>query len=178
MSSSLSPYCMGSILDFGLACKLQLSPLTRSGQFWYAWRPWIVPAVSPLAQPAPRGISSVGRASEWHSEGQGFEPPILHSRGLLQPVGVCRLVPEYLLRIGLGNSFDNRPADCISRRARVASLASSSCCRLRSPATTQRCSSAARSMPGRPSRADRAKSASPVRVAASLACSVKGCGIE
>ena len=26
-----------------------------------------------------RGISSVGRASEWHSEGQGFKSPILHS---------------------------------------------------------------------------------------------------
>ena len=25
-----------------------------------------------------RGISSVGRASGWQPEGQGFEPPILH----------------------------------------------------------------------------------------------------
>ena len=25
-----------------------------------------------------RGISSVGRAFEWHSKGQGFESPILH----------------------------------------------------------------------------------------------------
>ena len=25
------------------------------------------------------GISSVGRAFEWHSKGQGFESPILHS---------------------------------------------------------------------------------------------------
>ena len=24
------------------------------------------------------GVSSVGRALEWHSRGQGFEPPILH----------------------------------------------------------------------------------------------------
>ena len=26
----------------------------------------------------PGGISSVGRALEWHSRGQGFESPILH----------------------------------------------------------------------------------------------------
>ena len=27
-----------------------------------------------------RGHSSVGRASRWHREGQGFEPPCLHGR--------------------------------------------------------------------------------------------------
>lgn len=27
---------------------------------------------------SPRGISSAGRALEWHSRGQGFDPPILH----------------------------------------------------------------------------------------------------
>ena len=32
-----------------------------------------IEATSPL-----RGISSVGRALEWHSRGQGFESPILH----------------------------------------------------------------------------------------------------
>ena len=29
---------------------------------------------------SPRGISSAGRALEWHSRGQGFDPPILHQK--------------------------------------------------------------------------------------------------
>ena len=32
----------------------------------------------PVKMRGIRGISSVGRALEWHSRGQGFEPPILH----------------------------------------------------------------------------------------------------
>ncbi len=51
-----------------------------------------------------RGISSAGRASEWHSEGQRFEPAILHRGGckrkqtLANPgkTGVC----HFLLRRG------------------------------------------------------------------------------
>ena len=31
--------------------------------------------------PPRRGRSSVGRAREWHSRGQGFDPPRLHSDG-------------------------------------------------------------------------------------------------
>ena len=43
------------------------------------------------------GCSSVGRASEWHSEGQGFDSPYLHKevlagkRGLLLVSGVFEL---------------------------------------------------------------------------------------
>jgi hypothetical protein len=39
-----------------------------------------------------RGISSVGRASEWHSEGQRFEPAILHFPKPLQINGLCRFL--------------------------------------------------------------------------------------
>lgn len=31
-----------------------------------------------------RGYSAVGSASEWHSEGQGFESPYLHSKSRAQ----------------------------------------------------------------------------------------------
>ncbi len=32
------------------------------------------------------GISSAGRALEWHSRGQGFDPPILHDRKMPNPL--------------------------------------------------------------------------------------------
>ena len=37
-----------------------------------------------------RGISSVGRASGWQPEGQGFESPILHSCSLTAAIG-CQI---------------------------------------------------------------------------------------
>jgi hypothetical protein len=35
----------------------------------------------------PRGCSSVGRALEWHSRGQGFDSPQLHSTALTGGLG-------------------------------------------------------------------------------------------
>ena len=35
-----------------------------------------------------RGCSSVGRASEWHSEGQGFDSPYLHTEVLAEKRGL------------------------------------------------------------------------------------------
>ncbi len=35
-----------------------------------------------IRQPTQWGISSVGRALEWHSRGQGFDSPILHQIAL------------------------------------------------------------------------------------------------
>ena len=32
----------------------------------------------------PRGYSSVGRALDWQSRGQGFESPYLHQKGLIR----------------------------------------------------------------------------------------------
>ena len=37
-----------------------------------------------------RGISSVGRASGWQPEGQGFESPILHSNLPTYKVSACQ----------------------------------------------------------------------------------------
>ncbi len=63
---------------------------------------------TPYTYRKQRGISSVGRAFEWHSKGQGFESPILHlltplistSYALVSPKNtVTRQSPESYLEL-------------------------------------------------------------------------------
>ncbi len=42
------------------------------------------------------GFSSVGRALEWHSRGQGFESPKLHQNNLIPPFQVGFFIVKWL----------------------------------------------------------------------------------
>ena len=55
-----------------------------------------------------RGRSSVGRAFEWHSKGQGFDPPRLHYIDILDKKLVLRgylLIVPFLFLLSLVGLF-------------------------------------------------------------------------
>ena len=86
-----------------------------------------------------RGRSSVGRALEWHSRGQGFDSPRLHcaascgavdgqpvrsvmqrtSEGTDDHAGIAQLVEHNLAKVGVAGSSPVSRSDITSRTSRV-----------------------------------------------------------
>ena len=69
-----------------------------------------------------RGCSSVGRALEWHSRGQGFDSPHLHGfavgrERLFVFAGIAQLVEHNLAKVGVAGSSPVSRSPCDEKRA-------------------------------------------------------------
>ena len=69
-----------------------------------------------------RGCSSVGRALEWHSRGQGFDSPHLHGFAVRRErlfvfAGIAQLVEHNLAKVGVAGSSPVSRSPCDEKRA-------------------------------------------------------------
>ena len=70
------------------------------------------------AFPVQWGRSSAGRASQWHCEGQGFDPPRLHHSKFLVVLGFLRDRPPGLWRfVPISGSHTDRRGDLFAQRS-------------------------------------------------------------